>query len=329
MEFRDYYAILGVPKTASDAEIKRAYRKLARKHHPDLNPGDKTAETKFKEINEANEVLGDPDKRRKYDDLGANWRAYEQQPPPGAGAPGGGWNVSTGGGPGGATYRTMSAEDMREMFGTDDPFSDFFHTFFGGAGGFSGAAPGSSSGHRRADRSRRGRDFEQPVELTLEEAYAGTSRRLTIQQSDLSRSVEVRIPAGVKDGSRVRAAGEGEASPGGQSGDLFLVVRILPHARFERQGQDLFVRVPVPVTTAVLGGDVQVPALSGSTLRLKVPPMTGAGRKFRLRGHGMPTVGKADQRGDLYATVDVQIPSQLSPEERKLYEELKALESHS
>jgi DnaJ-class molecular chaperone len=147
-----------------------------------------------------------------------------------------------------------------------------------------------------------------------------------IQQADKSRSVEVRIPAGVKDGARVRVAGEGEASPGGQSGDLFLVVRILPHARFERQGQDLSVRVPVPVTTAVLGGEVPVPALSGSTLRLKVPEMTGAGRKFRLRGHGMPAVGKPDQRGDLYATVDVQIPTQLSPEERNLYEQLKALD---
>jgi DnaJ-class molecular chaperone len=146
-----------------------------------------------------------------------------------------------------------------------------------------------------------------------------------IQQGDTSRSVEVRIPAGVKDGARVRAAGEGEPSPGGRSGDLFLIVRILPHPRFERQGQDLSVRVPVPVTIAVLGGEVPVPALSGSTLHLKVPEMTGAGRKFRLRGHGMPAIGKPDQRGDLYATVDVQIPTQLTPEERKLYEELRAL----
>jgi DnaJ-class molecular chaperone len=325
VEFRDYYAILGVPKTASDAEIKRAYRKLARKHHPDLNPGDKAAEAKFKEINEANEVLGDPDKRRKYDDLGANWRAYEQQAPGGAGSSGGGWNVNTGG-PGGTTYRTMSAEEMRDVFGADDPFSDFFHTFFGGAEGFGGAATGASGGRRRADRPRRGRDIEQAVELTLEEAYAGTSRRLMFQQGDASRSVEVRIPAGVRDGSRVRVAGEGEVPPGGHSGDLFLIVRMLPHPRFERQGQDLSVRVPVPVTTAVLGGEVPVPALSGSTLRLKVPEMTGAGRKLRLRGHGMPTVGKPDQRGDLYATVDVQIPTQLTPEERKLYEQLRALE---
>jgi DnaJ-class molecular chaperone len=323
MEFRDYYGILGVPKTASDAEIKRAYRKLARKHHPDLNPSDKAAEAKFKEVNEANEVLGDPDKRRKYDELGANWRAYEQAPPPGAQ---GGWDVHAAGGPGGSAYRTMTPEQMREMFGTDDPFSDFFHTFFGGSADFGGA--GGATGRRtRTERPRRGRDLEQPVELTLEEAFHGATRRLVIQQGASSRSVDVRIPAGVKDGARVRAAGEGEASPGGQSGDLFLRVRILPHSRFERRGQDLYVHVPVPVTAAVLGGEIAVPSLSGSTLRLKVPEMTPGGRVFRLRSHGMPAVGQPGERGDLYATVEIQIPSRLSEQERKLYEELKAVES--
>jgi curved DNA-binding protein len=323
VDFKDYYAVLGVPKTASEADIKRAYRKLARKHHPDLNPGDKTAEARFKDVNEANEVLGDPEKRKKYDELGANWRAYEQAPPPG---PGGGpaeWSGPFGGGPrGGASYRTMSPEEMQEIFGTDDPFSDFFHTFFGGRTAESGAAgPGA-----RTVRTRRGRDIEQPVDLTLEEAFSGTSRRLAIQHGDKTRNVEVRIPAGVKDAARVRAAGEGESSRGGSSGDLFLVVRVLPHPRFERRGQDLHVRVNVPVTTAVLGGEVAVPALSGSTLRLKVPELTTTGRVFRLRGHGMPAVGRPDARGDLYATVDVQIPSRLSPEERKLYEELKKQE---
>jgi DnaJ-class molecular chaperone len=328
MDFKDYYATLGVPKTASDADVKKAYRKLARKYHPDLNPGDKTAEAKFKEVNEANEVLGDPDKRRKYDELGANWRAYEQAPPGGGAPPG--WNVNMGGGQGGATYRTMSPEEMQEMFGGQDPFSDFFHTFFGGggaAGGFAGADSGAPGRRGRTQRARRGRDLEQPIDLTLEEAFTGTSRRLMIQHDDQSKTVEVRIPAGIKDGARVRAAGEGEPAPGGQPGDLFLAVRILPHARFERRDQDLHVRVPVPVTTAVLGGEVIVPTLSGSTLRLKVPEMTGAGRVFRLRGHGMPIVGKPDQRGELYATVDLQIPTQLSPEERKLYEQLRALES--
>jgi DnaJ-class molecular chaperone len=333
MDFRDYYAVLGVPKTASDADIKRAYRKLARKYHPDLNPNDRTAETKFKEVNEANEVLGDPEKRRKYDELGANWRAYDQPPPPGAGGVPPGWNVHTGGGPGGGTYRTMSPEQMRDIFGTDDPFSDFFHTYFGGAGAAGGGgaeftgAFGGGGRRGRAPRARRGRDLQQAVELTLEEAYTGAARRLVIQQADGSRSVEVRIPAGVKDGARVRAAGSGESSPGGTSGDLFLEVHILPHARFERRGQDLYTHVPIPVTTAVLGGEVTVSTLSGSTLRLKVPEMTQGGRVFRLRGHGMPVVGRPDDRGDLYATADVQIPAQLTDEERKLYEQLKAVEA--
>jgi DnaJ-class molecular chaperone len=326
VDFKDYYATLGVSKTATDAEIKKAYRKLARKYHPDLNPGDKTAEAKFKDVNEANEVLGDPEKRKKYDELGANWRAYEQAERAGQ-APGG--NVHFEGGfPGaGGTYRTMSEEEMREMFGGDSPFSDFFQTFFGG-GGFStegGFSTGAGERRSRQQRPRRGRDFEQAVDLTLEEAFSGTTRRLSIQLPEKSRTIDVRIPAGVRDGARVRSAGEGEPSPGG-AGDLYLIVRVLPHHRFERRGQDLYVRVPVPVTTAVLGGEVSVPTLSGSTLRLKVPELSGSGRVFRLRGHGMPTAGRPSERGDLYATVDLQIPSSLSEGQRKLYEELKRLE---
>jgi DnaJ-class molecular chaperone len=324
MDFRDYYTTLGVSKTASDAEIKKAYRKLARKYHPDLNPGDKAAEAKFKEVNEANEVLGDPEKRRKYDELGANWRAYEQQGSAAPGAAPGGWGGTTTG-PGGATYRTMTPEEMQEMFGADDPFSDFFHTFFGG----SPAGDAGAGGRRgRRDRPRRGRDLEQPTDLTLEEAFAGASRRVTIRHEGHARTVDVRIPAGVKDGARVRAAGEGEAAPsGGSAGDLYLVVRVLPHSRFERRGQDLHVRVAVPVTTAVLGGEVGVPTLSGSTLRLKVPELTQAGQVFRLRGHGMPAVGKPAERGDLYATADIQVPAKLTKEAREHYEALKRLEA--
>lgn len=323
MDFKDYYATLGVAKTASDADIKRAYRKLARKYHPDLNPNDKTAEAKFKDVNEAHEVLSDPDKRRKYGELGANWRAYEQAEANGAraGAPGS-WSAHMGGGPSGTSYRTMTPDEVQSLFGDDDPFSDFFHTFFGG----SEARRSSGGRHGGPARPSRGRDVEQPVDLTLEEAFSGTTRRVAMTVDGTTRTVEVRIPAGVKDGARVRAAGEGEPAPkGGTAGDLFLVVRILPHARFERRGQDLYVRVPVPVTTAVLGGEVSVPALAGSTLRLKVPPMTASSRVFRLRGHGMPTVGRPDERGDLYATVDVQIPTTLSEDERQHYEALKKI----
>ena len=329
MEFKDYYQTLGVGKTATDKEIKQAYRKLARKFHPDVNPGDKTAEARFKEINEAYEVLGDADKRRKYDELGANWRMYEQAQGQGfqGGSPfgfGGGaqdaWTINMGGQGGG--YRTMTPEEMQELFGTDDPFSDFFHTFFGG-GSFGGAD--QAAGRRaRATRPRRGHDLESAIDLTLEEAFAGTTRRLLMSRDGKERTVDVRIPAGIKDGARVRAAGEGATgASGGPSGDLFLTVRIRPHPRFERRGQDLHTRVPVPVTTAVLGGEVNVPTLTGSTLRLKIPELTANNRVFRLRGHGMPAVGKPDERGDLYATVDVQLPSSLSEDERRHYEALR------
>jgi curved DNA-binding protein len=307
MDFKDYYATLGVTKDASAADIKKAYRKLARQLHPDVNPGDKAAEARFKSVNEAHEVLGDPQQRRKYDELGANWRAYEQ-------APGG----RGGGGPfGGGTHRTMDPNEVEEMFGGEG-FSEFFRTFFHGDPG---------SGQRGPARPARGRDAETLVDLTLEEAFSGTSRRLALSGGGAERTVEVRIPAGVKEGARIRVAGEGgTGARGGEAGDLFLVVRLLPHPRFERRGQDLAVRLPVPVTTAVLGGEITVPTLAGQTVRLRMPELTPAGRVFRLRGHGMPSVGKADERGDLYATVDIHVPAALTPEAREHYEALRSLE---
>jgi DnaJ-class molecular chaperone len=323
MEFKDYYATLGLTKSASEADIKRAYRKLARQFHPDLNPGDKKAEARFKEINEANEVLGDPDKRKKYDELGANWRDYERAAEAGGAGFGGGPRWSGGTGAGG--YRTMTPEEVEAAFGGQDPFSDFFHTFFSGGGGFE-----SGGGRSRAPRSQRGQDYEQAVDLTLDEAFTGTTRRIMSSRDGGERTFEVRIPAGVKDGAKIRAAGEGgQGARGGKAGDLFLVLRLLPHPRFERKGQDLHQRVDVPVTTAVLGGEVSVPTLGGSPVRLKVPPMTAQGRTFRLRGHGMPTVGKADERGDMYVVTQVQIPTVLSEEARAHYEALRDLETQS
>ena len=332
MEFRDYYQTLGAAKSASDKELKQAYRKLARKHHPDVNPGDKSAESRFKEINEAYEVLGDPEKRRKYDELGANWRMYEQaqqhgQAPSGGspfgGVPGGGaWNINMGGEPGG--YRTMSEEEMHDLFGNQDPFSDFFRTFFGGGGG--GKEPGGRARQGRAPRTQKGRDIEHEVELTLEEAYHGATRRVSIKQGGHARSVDVRIPVGVKDGSRVRAAGEGEAgASGGAAGDLYLRVKLKPHAVFERKGSDLYTKVAAPVTSAILGGEAQVPTVTGS-VRLKIPETTQSGQVFRLKGHGMPAVGKPDDRGDLYATVEVQLPRSLTKDQRQHYEALAKLE---
>jgi curved DNA-binding protein len=330
MDFKDYYSSLGVAKTATDKEIKQAYRKLARKHHPDVNPGDKTAEARFKEINEAYEVLGDPAKRKKYDELGANWRAYEQA---GAGSPGfdpsqfGGWNVHFGGGRGGGEsggFRTMTEDEMREMFGDEHPFSDFFQTFFGAAG--AGEGPRRTRGGR-ARGARAGRDVEQEIVLGLEDAYNGATRRLSIKQDGHARTVDVRIPPGVTDGSRVRVSGEGEpGSSGGQSGDLYLRIRLAPHPQFERKGRDLHLRVPVPLTTAVLGGEAEVPTFSGRPLRLKIPAMTQNAQVFRLRGHGMPVAGKPAEHGDLYATVDVQLPKTLTSEQRKHFEELQRLE---
>jgi DnaJ-class molecular chaperone len=325
MEFKDYYSTLGVAKTATDKEIKQAYRKLARKHHPDVNPGDKSAEAKFKDINEAYEVLGDPAKRKKYDELGANWRMYEQASA-GGGPQAGRSNVDFGGGQPfqGGGFRTMTEEEMREMFGNADPFSDFFHTFFGGAPG------GEPSGRRARGRTRAprdGRDFEQEIELGLEDAYHGTTRRFSIDRDGRTRTVDVRIPAGVGEGSRVRVAGEGEpGANGAKSGDLYLRLRIAPHPRFERRGNDLYTKVKIPLTRAVLGGEANVPTLAGRPLRLKIPQTTQSGQVFRLKGHGMPSISKPLERGDLYATVDVELPRELTPEERAHFEALQKLE---
>jgi curved DNA-binding protein len=328
MDFKDYYSSLGVAKTASQKEIKAAYRKLARKHHPDVNQGDKSAEGRFKEINEAYEVLGDPDKRKKYDELGANWRQYEQGGPQGGPGfdprqGGGGWNVDFGGGQGGA--RTMSQEEMNEMFGGEHPFSDFFETFFGGsrqAGDPQGRTRGA-----RARAARAGRDMEQEIELSLEDAYHGAMRRFSIQHDGEARSVDVRIPAGVSEGSRVRVAAEGERGSGGaKPGDLYLRIRLAPHPQFERKGRDLYTRVPIPLTTAVLGGEADVKTLAGKSLRLKIPPTTQNAQVFRLKGHGMPVTGKPEEHGDLYATADVQLPRDVTPEQRTHFEALQALE---
>ncbi len=324
MEFKDYYATLGVGKTATEKEIKQAYRKLARKHHPDLNPGDKNAEARFKAINEAYEVLGDPDKRRRYDELGSNWRMYDQAQPPGGSPFGGAWASGFGGETGG--YRAMTEEEMHRIFGDEDPFSDFFRTFFGGGGPEAGRRTRSS----RGARNRRGSDLELEIELTLEEAYHGVTRRVTVKHDGHARTLDVRIPPGVADLSRVRVPSEGEhGSNGAAAGDLYLHVRVPPHPRFERKGRDLYVRVRIPITTAVLGGEAEVTTLAGRPLRLKIPASTQNGQVFRLKGHGMPAAGKPESHGDLYATVELDVPRQLSTEQRKHYEALATLDGGS
>jgi curved DNA-binding protein len=340
VEYQDYYATLGVPRTATEKEIRTAYRKLARKHHPDVNPGNKAAEDRFKQINEAYEVLSDADKRKKYDELGSRWREYEQwqraQGAAGAAAsPGqdgrGGqpfdWGGFSGQGPGGVRYeyRTSSDEDLRDLFGEDAPFSDFFETFFGSAGSSgSGGTGRPGAGARRQSRRRRsGSDLDYPVEVSLSDAYRGTTLELALRMPDgQTRRLEVKIPPGVRTGSRVRIAGQGQPGEGGgQAGDLYLVVAVQPDPRFERRGDDLATEVRAPLATLVLGGEVRVPTPDGRALALTVPPGTQDGRVFRLRGQGMPRLGKPDSRGDLHAEVHARLPERLSPRERELFEE--------
>lgn len=326
MAGKDYYKILGVKKDASETEIKAAYRRLARKHHPDVNPGDKSAEAKFKEINEANEVLSDPEKRRKYDQFGDQWQYADQFKSGGRGTPFGDFN-----GGGEQSFRFEGGNiDIESLFG------DMFQ-------GFGGRTS------RRA-RTRRGQDIEYPIEVSLEEAFSGANRIITLEVEERCptcggtgriqnvacstcrgtgitqrlRQIEVKIPAGVAEGSRIRIAGQGGAGyGGGPAGDLFLITSINPHQLFERKGDDLLVVVPVPLTTAILGGEAKIPTLKGK-IALKIPPETQNGRVFRLAGQGMPHL-RASSRGDLLVTVRVVLPVNLSGEEKKLFEQLHHL----
>jgi curved DNA-binding protein len=291
MAYQDYYHILGVDRNASETDIKKAYRKLARQYHPDINPGNKQAEAKFKEINEAYEVLSDKSKREKYDRFGRDWQRYQQ-------AGGGGSYDWNGGSP----------------FGGGD-FSDFFDTLFGGGGARSGA------GGLRMD----GQTVEQDVEITLEEAFNGTQRSLQFHNPNgTPRTITVKIPAGVDSGSRVRVAGEGAPGiGGGRRGDLVLNVKVLPHERFQRRGDDLETVVQVELYTMLLGGAARVPIMGGKTISLNVPAGTPNGKKFRISGQGMPRLRAPETRGDLFVRLEALLPGNLTERERKLFEELR------
>ncbi len=319
MEYKDYYKILGVDKNAGEKEIKSAFRKLARKYHPDVNPDNPQAEARFKEINEAYEVLSDPDKRAKYDQLGSEWQRWQQT----GGRPGDfDWARWAAGGPGGERVhvRYGTQEDLQDLFGGGS-FSDFFTSIFGGLGG-GGRGTGGFSGFEYEPRTRRGRDLEHEVEISLAEAYSGTTRILTKD----GRRLEVKIPAGAKTGTRVRVRGEGGGGiSGGQAGDLYLHVKVASDPRFERKGDDLHTTVSVDLYTAVLGGEVRVPTLAGD-VRLKVPAGSQNGQVFRLRGRGMPRLRRASDHGDLFARLDVRLPTNLTPEQRRLFEQLRQLE---
>ncbi len=312
MEYKDYYQTLGVSKDASTEDIRKAYRKLARKFHPDVNPNNKEAEERFKEINEAHEVLTDPEKRSKYDQLGANWQRYQQA----GGEPGGfDWSQwAAGGQPRGGERVYTEYVDLNDLFGggAGGGFSDFFQNIFGGA--------------RTGTRQQRsfvaaGRDVEQPVRISLEEAYHGATRILQTEQ----RRLEVKIPPGVQTGSRVRVAGEGERGfGGGQPGDVYLVITVSEHPVYRREGVDLHMTHPVDLYTMVLGGEATVPTLKGR-VSLRIPPETKAGRVFRLRGQGMPHLKNPSQFGDLYVEVQPTIPERLSEREKDLFRQLAAM----
>jgi molecular chaperone DnaJ len=322
MAGKDYYALLGVTRNATEREIKQAYRRLARKHHPDVNPGDKSAEAKFKQVNEAYEVLSDPEKRRKYDRFGDQWQYADQFAQAG--------------------WQQASPRDFRQSSDAfhlkDEDLSSLFGDLFGGA-------------RSRRARPRRGRDMEYAVDVTLEEAYHGTKRTIALQSHEPCsvcrgtgliqnlpcstcqgsgvissvKRLEVKIPAGVDDGSRVRIAGKGEPGyTGGVSGDLYLLVSVKPHRLYQRKGDNLYTEIPVPLVVAVLGGEVQVPTLKNSQLALKIPPETQNGRSFRLVRQGMPHLGNSAY-GDLFAKVNVVLPTRLSARERELFEQLAKL----
>ena len=312
VQFRDYYEILGVSKTANEDEIRSAFRKLARKYHPDVAKDKKTAEEKFKQINEAYEVLSDPEKRRKYDQLGENWNQPGGfQPPPqwGAGQPGGGFHRGSGEN-GGVEF---------EFGGTG--FSDFFEAFFGGGRGRS-AFDGFG---QRETMAERGSDVEADIMVTLEEALHGSTRQVSLRRagSTKTETYQVKIPRGVREGQRIRLAGQGEASErGGKSGDLFLRVRLARHPDFSVEGSDLVHEVKIAPWQAVLGDQLIVPTLEGNA-RLKLPSGTQGGQRFRLRERGLS--GVSGQRGDLYVVVQIALPKKLTEREREIWEQLARL----
>ncbi|MDR1961640.1 MAG: J domain-containing protein [Gracilibacteraceae bacterium] len=320
MEFKDYYAILGVKPEADSKDIKKAYQTLAKKHHPDVNPGDKAAEDKFKEINEAYHAIADPAKREKYDEVRRDYEQWQQR----GGRGGFDWNPHQGAGS--AHTQTMSPEEFAEMFGDigfgggTGGFSDFFSTIFG-FGGFASQTDEQTGGGFAGSFYNipvKGRDVTGEAEISLEEAYLGASRTLSLAQ----HRIEAKIPPGVRDNMRLRLAGQGEnGAGGGARGDLYLKVLIRPHARYERNGDDLQVRIPLDFFQAVAGATVPVQTLSGPVM-LKIPPRTQSGRKFRLKGKGMPRMSKQGDFGDLYAVVEVVLPDDLSEAEIAAIEDM-------
>jgi curved DNA-binding protein len=306
MTYKDYYKILGVGKTATQDEIKKAYRKLANKYHPDKTKGDKAAEEKFKDINEANGILSDPVKRKKYDQFGADWKHYEE-----AGQQPGGfdWSKYTGGR--GGREHTMSQEEFSAMFG-EEGIGNIFESIFGQQSGGKGG---------RRSRASKGEDFEAETTLTLEEAYHGSERLLKIHD----QTIKIAMKPGIADGQVLRVAGKGgRGSNGGPNGDLYITIRIAPHAEFQRRGNDLYCDRPVELYTAVLGGKARIKTIKG-TVDVDITRETHNGKVLRLLGLGMPVYGTKNEFGNMYVTVVIQLPDHLSEQEIELFKQLSSL----
>ncbi|MFP4091190.1 MAG: DnaJ C-terminal domain-containing protein [Cyclobacteriaceae bacterium] len=309
MDYQDYYKILGVSKQATQEEIKKAYRKLAVKYHPDKNPDNPQAEAKFKEISEAYEVLKDPDKRSRYDELGANWKQYQQ-------AEGQGFDWSQFGGRSGRGSHVHFEGDLNDLFGQGGGFSDFFQQFFGGFGG-SGSAAGAHGFHQASAAQ----DLRAEMAISLEEAYQGIEKVLNIN----GRKIRIRLKPGIEDGQTLRIKGQGEtALPGGKRGDLYLSVTVNKHADFERKGHDLYTSVQVDVYKAILGGEVEVNTLKGK-VKLKIPQGSQPGKLLRLKNMGMPHYDQPGTYGHLYVKIKVNLPEKLDQEEKALFQQLQQL----
>lgn len=313
VQYKDYYETLGVARGASDAEIKKSFRKLAREYHPDVAKDKKRAEEKFKEINEAYEVLSDPAKRKKYDELGANWKqGAEFRPPPGWQNFAGQQFQGRGAGQG--------AEGFEFHFGGTG-FSDFFEQIFGSRGG---GRRGNFSGFRNVEEeemAERGRDVEGDIMVTLEEAARGSVRTVTVRHRSRAESHQVKIPAGVTEGQRLRIAGRGEqGSGGGESGDLYLRVRLAKHPDFDVEGHDLIHETEIAPWEAALGAEISIPTLTGH-VSIKIPAGTQSGQKLRVRGRGLPN--RDGGTGDLFVVAKIVVPQKISDSEKKLWEQLK------
>lgn len=328
VDYKDYYSILGVDRNASQQEIKKAYRKLAAKHHPDKNPDDPTAQKKFTDVGEAYEVLSDPEKRKLYDRVGADWKKYQQ-----AGGDGSGFDWSQyarqQSGQQGRSYRVdfdfdSFGRDAGSKRGGPGSFSSFFETLFGGGDPF-GAAAGQKQQRRgrsfwtgQQERSEKPADTEAEIKITLKEAFEGVTKRLRIN----GERVNVKIPAGIDDGKRLKLKGRGNMKVDGRRGDLFLKVRIAPEEGYERKGNDIYYDHPVDLYTAVLGGETTVQTLKGK-VKLTIPAGTQGGSLFRLPGHGMPSMNNGAKPGNFYVRMQIQVPENLSDKGKKLFRQLR------